>query len=150
MSLSPDQKLAAYFLGRRIAGQRRKQEQTWLLLYDGEVTTVYSENAGTPGDNLIDTPTATITSFADGSVWASGDTVRVTFDGVQNVHTVWSEGTLMPTVGNPYIVEDMSKTELDDGGDYACRRGLTNKKNIVINTRTAGTHNIKIERLVTQ
>ena len=36
MSLSPDQKLAAYFLGRRIAGQRRKQERVPVAyLYNG-------------------------------------------------------------------------------------------------------------------
>lgn len=36
MSLSPDQKLAAYFLGRRIAGQRRKQDRVPVAyLYNG-------------------------------------------------------------------------------------------------------------------
>lgn len=36
MSLSPDQKLAAYFLGRRIAGQRRKQDRVpAAYLYNG-------------------------------------------------------------------------------------------------------------------
>ena len=36
MSLSPDQKLAAYLLGRRIAGQRRKQDRVpAAYLYNG-------------------------------------------------------------------------------------------------------------------
>lgn len=36
MSLSPDQKLAAYLLGRRIAGQRRKQDRVPVAyLYNG-------------------------------------------------------------------------------------------------------------------
>lgn len=38
MSLSPDQKLAAYLLGRRIAGQRRKQDRVPVAYLYNEIT----------------------------------------------------------------------------------------------------------------
>ena len=45
-SLTPDQKLAAYFLGRRIAGQRRKQDRVPVAyLYNGVRLPGLPENA---------------------------------------------------------------------------------------------------------
>ena len=107
MSLSPDQKLAAYLLGRRIAGQRRKQDRVPVAyLYNGV------RLPGLPEWDKEAYPYAVIyqqTAYADGTkdyvlkitdqplraFWATGTTYELKMD---------SEETVQYTKMDLYIV----------------------------------------------
>lgn len=101
MSLSPDQKLAAYFLGRRIAGQRRKQERAPVAyLYNG---------VRLPGLPEFDEPYAVIVKQSSGGY-------RLIVTGVKPTLS-WSEGAVRPKLNcssvsyNWYIDEDGQEWE---------------------------------------
>ena len=132
-----------WLTGRRIAGQRKKQEQQWETLWEGEATTTVHDD----GEIWV-----VVEQLSTGNyLWFNeGERVRITVDGVPNVFTaIYDEGSggIYGThAGNPGLDSDRYE---DTGYDY-CVSSLTNFMSALLyfHSRLAGTYSVKIERAV--
>ena len=122
-----------------------------VTMFEGEVTTVAFEGYG----SILDYRT----QFESLCGWTVGDTIRVTIDGATEEHTV-RVSEISPEAGYGGVIGNegvrCDYPEYDNGGDWcigaSMRSGLSdNYGQALFNifTRTAGTYQLKIERIAT-
>lgn len=128
MSLSPDQKLAAYFLGRRIAGQRRKQDRVPVAyLYNGVrlpglpeewnpethpfAFVVITNNILTGNKERATLYVAPSTTPGMTNI-GIGNNSMYTYVDVDDISSGWSEFTVMPD-GNRIVMQNIKWTNFD-------------------------------------
>lgn len=120
---------------------RAREKYQWETLFEGEVTT--TESGGIAN--------ASISGLAQSEPhFTGGETLAITYDGVKTVFNVQVRESMM---GNSYYVGDLSLYTESTAGEHGYFVGSMFSLGIYgLNLATptpAGTHTLKIERLVT-
>ena len=131
--------LLGWLVGRQIAGQRRKQTEVWETILEGEL--VFPESTTGSGWAVVND------YYSQKHGFASGDTIRLTVNGVANTFTA-QEDNLGPWIGNRYVVA-FSFLETDTGYDFYVvdHSEFRDYFDIELYSRIPGTYSVRLERL---
>lgn len=131
--------LLGWLAGRRIAAQRKKQTEVWETVIDDDLS--FKESTGGSGWAVVND------YYSQKHGFASGDTIRLTVNGVANTFTA-QENNLGPWIGNPYVIA-FSSLEADTGYDFYVSdlSEIRGYFDIELYSRIPGTYSVRLERL---
>ena len=140
-----------FLFGLLMPGDLRAKKE-WETVY--EKTLSVTDNEATSYGDLYNGYTQTNSDVVSGMLYAAGDTVRLTVNGVSTVHTV-EGGTSATHIGNRWLRAKTTDTdETDDGFDFYVYQVAyplvtgTTSYHLMFYARNSGDYTVKIERMV--